>query len=640
MKKASKVLVLLLAVIMILGVFSGCGVFGRNTEKYRETVALKIGNEEIKIGKLIDTFNSYYNSYASYISQGYMTVDSVFEMALSSLYSQYMKLDAYKNTADVPTYTHSDIMNGTEKVTFANQQYLDNGSDKVDELQYAIKYVKYILFTSLDAMVEGYAEIEYELKDAEQEDTSRDFLKYDDLGDAQTYSEYSYLQNFTSKEMDEYLEKYYGDIVKSNTVTVDEYVYAAADKDSAVVQKRLSDLNERVDGDEKITFEKYREWQQDALTQYKKSVSENYKYDLETLVKRQVEDFIVSVIVAKYNYNVYKAIDNDNKETTIADLKKEYEAVKASQLAGFNINNNYVSFIEGLTSTSYIYDIPKDSSGKPLYQYIYVKNLLIPFSTEQTNTLSNLEKELGSKTDARYLEVRNKFAEGIVAEDFTQQDADGKNVKYENLFQLVETDGESKLVVKEGGELATYLKDGKVLDTTNPAESFRKLMERFNTDTAQHSAMYEYVVRMGDYPKNYTAKWVQEFVDAAKEAYALSTDKTGGTYAIAVSSYGVHIVYYSADVTAQTFDFDELLTAGNIKDMTNTPAYRMYKTYYDTQSKKVLEADMESLQKKYYLDENNTTKITKTAELDKFLKENGIKFDFNKSITIEDEAED
>ena len=85
-----------------------------------------------------------------------------------------------------------------------------------------------------------------------------------------------------------------------------------------------------------------------------------------------------------------------------------------------------------------------------------------------------------------------------------------------------------------------------------------ELMKQYNTDTAQHSKVYDYVVRVGEVPDSYTSSWVQEFVDAANVAYDLATaaGATGGYYGVAVSTYGVHIVYYSAKVEAQTFDFE------------------------------------------------------------------------------------
>src|SRR5699024_9549652 len=129
----------------------------------------------------------------------------------------------------------------------------------------------------------------------------------------------------------------------------------------------------------------------------------------------------------KYDYSVYKAIDGADLQETISQLTSTFEQLKANQTASFNINSNFVSFIEGLTDSSYIYTVPEG------YNYIFVKNILIPFTSEQKTVLSNLQKQLGSDTVPRYIAKRTEFAAEVVAEDFLHQDGEGENVKVENL---------------------------------------------------------------------------------------------------------------------------------------------------------------------------------------------------------------
>ena len=148
-------------------------------------------------------------------------------------------------------------------------------------------------------------------------------------------------------------------------------------------------------------------------------------------------------------------------------------------------------------------------------------------------------------------------------------------------------------------------------------------MKQFNTDTAQHTAQYDYVVRMGDVPASYTAKWVTEFVDAAKVAY----ENGVGSYALAVSTYGVHIVYYSGDVVTQDIEF----TADSIKDA-SSPEYRLFKAYFTEQSSLLLQDNLKALQKSY-LDDG---KITTKKNFNRFLKDNNFEFDLIKYLTDED----
>lgn len=613
MKKVSKALVLALVAVLMLDILCGCASFTKVTDTYREQKAIQVGEETITIGKLIDTFNNYYNTYSSYVSAGYVTTDYLLQLAVSSLYTQYMKVDAYKQSdagkAAAQNSTISDTMG------LANAEYLTQ-----DELDFAVKYVKYLLFTTIDEIVDNYIEVYgFELEDEEEEDTSRDFVEYDDLGDM-SYSEYVYQQNFENEDMSDYLDKYYPNL--KATLTVDESEYVLSEDIAAV---RVGELNDRLadDSTEQITVADYIQWQKDALVIYKKSVKQNYEYDIVQLLKIQSEDMILSLLVEKYEYNIYSEIDSESGlSATLSALQSEYEKLKENQTAEFKIDNDFVSFIEDLSDDSYILDVPDG------YDYIFVKNILIPFTDEQTTILSSLEDQLGSTDNEKYIAARNEIAASIVAEDYTQQDENGDNIKVSGLFAL---DENGEVVINSSGLFAAYFgEDGFVIkgsDDASADETIINLMKKYNTDTAQHSTIYDYVVRVGDIPDGYSSPWETNFTNAAIAAYDLTEDHQAGTYQIAVTSYGVHIVYYSAKVEAQVLTF----TADSIKD-TTSPAYRMFKSYFEDQQSTLVDEAVEALQKEYY-----TSKIKKLAGLDTFLNDNGFTFDFESSIETDDD---
>ena len=108
-EKASKILTLILVVVLLCGMFTGCAMFGRDALKYRDMTAITVGNEVITVGKVLDTFNNYYNNYYSYISAGYVTLDQVVDMAVTSLYTQAMKVDSYVKTATAETHSYTDF---------------------------------------------------------------------------------------------------------------------------------------------------------------------------------------------------------------------------------------------------------------------------------------------------------------------------------------------------------------------------------------------------------------------------------------------------------------------------------------------------------------------------------------------------
>ena len=604
MKKASKILTLILVVVLLCGMFTGCAMFGRDALKYRDMTAITVGNEVITVGKVLDTFNNYYNNYYSYISAGYITLDQVVDMAVTSLYTQAMKVDSYVKTATAETHSYANFCH--------NAQYLTE-----KEITFVIKYVKYLTFQTFDNSVIDQLKATREIKDAEAEDTSRDFTEKDDLKGAATYAEYMYNQNFDNEDMTEYFDKYYANVTINVDAKADEYVYTTAEQAKA----KIDEINERIEDEEdKIAFEDYTAAQKKIVNNYEKSILTSYYVGLEQFLKNQITDMVTSSIVAKYNYNQYKAIETDDRQKTLDRLQGNYQINKAAQAGGFELNDNFVSFIEGLSSSSYIYKVPQEYEG----QYIFVKNILIPFTDSQKATLSNLASDLGSGYAKKpaYIALRNSFASKIVAEDFnTPKDEDGK---HEMTDKPVFSMNQDKLIINPEGALNEFLSDGNVKgdDLTAKTQTIIDLMKQYNTDTAQHTAQYDYVVRVGETPSDYTAKWVPEFVEAAKEA------KEGGigSYALAISEYGVHIVFYSGDVVAKDLDFAAVLA--DLGNNTDTAEYRLFKSYYSTQSSKLTSAAEKALKKEYV--DGNLIKADKM--LTRFLKDNGLSYDFDKAL--------
>ena len=612
MKRFSKILTLVLVVVFLFTIFAGCDLIGKDTGKYRATTAITVGNQKITVGKLLDTFNSYYNSYYFYIYYSGWTVEDIFDIAVQSLYTQYMKVEKYTSNSD-------NIQVPSNKGTFANAEFLSQA-----QLDYSISYVKYLFLTSFDSNVMDKVNAKYDLKDEETEDTSRDFYKYDelDLKEGEKYADYYFNQNFKNEDMDKYVDKYLGGDNKGlishslDAKSLEELYLKTA-------QVKVDELNERIETEEDeeavlIGIDEYKDYQKAVVTQFKTTVKNNYGVDFEVFVKTQIEDMIVSAIVNLYNYGVYSDIEGDSKETTIDLLKTNYKTLVANQKAKYADDiAQYEKFIESLSDNSFIYYVPEGHET----DYVFVKNILIPFNDVQTAKLNSLASDLGTSEDDRYVELRNKLAAQIVADDYdSEKDDDGEYAKIETPFLF--QDG--KVIVNpECHELSDYLADGNVTpmekdgETLSELETIKDLMGRFNTDVGQHASYYSYVVRVGDgggeVSKDYTHRWVQEFVDATNEAIELGGV---GHYGIGVSDYGVHIVYIEKYVQADDVDLDT-----NSYLNTSTTEYRLFKNYFNTQVNLLLSKDLEAL-KKEYKDEVATTKVFK-----KFLKENGMTYD-------------
>ncbi len=614
MKKAIKLITFILVVVMMFSVLSGCAMFGRNTEKYRSTAIAQIGDQTITVGEMLDAFNTQYNNYYYYIAQGYFTAEQVFELAADSLYSQTIKVDAYVQAH--PTTATSDYKNG---------QYLTT-----DELAFVVRYVKYLMFSNFDTQVESFLADDFDFAeaDSDDEDTSRDFPEYDDLGGV-AYSKYVYAQNFVNEDMDEYMEDYYGfidlkDFAKD--IKLDAYVFTK-EKDA---QATLDSYNDRLDEEDtkKVTYEQLVATQNKVVRRYQDSIKRSYGYDLESFVKGQIESMIKSIIVAKYNYELYSTIDGANATETKNALTANVKGLAANQKADYLLNGSFDSTITGLTDSSYLYAVDETEASK----YIFVKNILIPFSDAQKQYLTNLAQTLGGTNTDEYLEARRDLVKEIIADKYkSDKDEDG-NYYTEQVKELFDVDADGNLVIKSDSELATYLKaDGSVtaMDGKSKTETIIELMKMYNTDTAQHSATFDYVVRVED-DDNYSQPWVTEFVDAAKKAKGNGLN----SYALCVSTYGVHIVYYSADVTEQTFDFDKVV--GNADADTSGATYKLFKSYFETESNSIVSKDLETLKKAY----ETNGRVVELPEFAKFIKTNGLDYSFEDMICAEDDGSD
>lgn len=610
MKKSIKVLALVIAVVMVLSILAGCSLFGKEMAKYRNQTMLIVGNEPVSVGVVMDQFNNYYYNYSSYISSGYMTLNDLFSTVMDSIYTLYSKVDSYKN--DVTTVKYTEEQNPYIKLGYYSAEYLTKS-----EMEYVLQYVKYGLFTSFDIEVNNYIALEIGKMPEETEETDdRAFYEYDDMGTAKTYAEKLYNDSITSEEMNEYYDKYYNFAeFDRNSADYNDYVFANAQQAQARVdyineQLKQYVIDEEGEKDEypTITAEKYIEYQNKAIKKLNERVTDTYGADLSNYFVERAESSIITIISYKWDLKQSSVIEQD-QAALIDTLTQRYNNAKDAFTTSINANvDNYITFIEGLSDTSYIYNVPtlyKDS-------YIFVKNLLIPFSDAQKAKLANYATILGSTTSEEYIKVRNQLAAEIVAKDFNNDEAE--------VSGLFTYDAESNKI-QLAGELASALpNDGSVTP-----ESFVELMKRFNTDTAQHSALYEYVVRVDETtPSDYQSKWVQEFVDAALEA------KQGGlhNYGIAVSEYGVHIVYYSSDVTAwDSFD------SSRIYD-TKSNEYRFLKSYYESVQTNINTEAVEKLNDEYRY--AGKIKVV-NSELQQLLKDFGVSYDFNAAMVKPEE---
>lgn len=618
MKKASGIIAILLLVVLAFGVFAGCGLFGKETAKYRQFTAVTVGNQKISVGKVIDTFNNLYNQYGK---SGY-SADTLFQAAMSSLYTQYMKVDSYIGESKGNTHAYADFCGDDGYIKYLT----------ADQAEYAIKYVKYLVFTNFDSAVEQELAKKVTLKDAEKKDTSRDFKTYDDIDFAtdKTYTDYLVRKLTVNDDMDEYYEKYYT-VDEALTITVNEVLDDY--KNEAATKAKLDEYVKRVDTtedkDATITLEQLTAAQDKVVKKYVESIEKAYEITMAEFFKQQVNDIAANLIAQLYDIQAGRSLDGEGFADFSAKLTAAYKDAVAAKKASYKFDDTFVKDIEGLTDDSDIYTVPDQ------YKYIFVKNVLVPFNASQKAVLANIGSKLGSTSGQAYKDARLALATQIVADDFTsEKDEDGNyTTTYKDLFEV----SGGKITLKAGSEIANAIAGAQAT-----SEEIKTLMTRFNTDTAQHSTYYDYVVRINA-PEDYTAKWVPEFVKAAEEAYgydsATGNHNAAGSYALCVSDYGVHIVFYTADVTATTLDFSTLEKCLKA----DSREYAKFKTLYSSEKSELLSKAVTELQKTYFIHKDVNENVVSEAKIEfapifkSFLKDQGLTYDTEKAITYTDE---
>ena len=379
MKKASGIIAILLLVVLAFGVFAGCGLFGKETAKYRQFTAVTVGNQKISVGKVIDTFNNLYNQYGK---SGY-SADTLFQAAMSSLYTQYMKVDSYIGESKGNTHAYADFCGKDGYIKYLT----------ADQAEYAIKYVKYLVFTNFDSAVEQELAKKVTLKDAEKKDTSRDFKTFDDIDFAtdKTYTDYLVRKLTVNDDMNEYYEKYYT-VDEALTITVNEVLDDY--KNEAATKAKLDEYVKRVDTtedkDATITLEQLTAAQDKVVKKYVESIEKAYEITMAEFFKQQVNDIAANLIAQLYDIQAGRSLDGEGFADFSAKLTAAYKDAVAAKKASYKFDDTFVKDIEGLTDDSDIYTVPDQ------YKYIFVKNVLVPFNASQKAVLANIGSKLGS----------------------------------------------------------------------------------------------------------------------------------------------------------------------------------------------------------------------------------------------------
>lgn len=602
-KKLLKTMSLVMAIVMVTLLLASCSLFQVNQERYRAETAFEVGNVKVTVGDFVDFYS---NTMKQYLDSGY-DVQTVWDSLGDQLLLNFVILNeirSYANPIGVPQDPYGEFAQQYE-----NAQYLTNAND----MELILKNVRVSLYQSLDNLVESELANTYTFEEAtEEEDRPLNVLEpdVDFIIGPGALAAADFEDN--EEELDEYLAKFGDCDLTSFDAIVNSYVL---DADSASVKEILADLNKRVkqdegveEGDEDykvISAEEYVNAQQSSLNSMVRVVKETYNgWTMEQFLNSQVESSVLSRIAQEYAEQSYVNIENE----ILARLKDKLNALVADKVEYYTLYPNaFAEDITALEDSSFVTYVPEKYKN----QYAYVKNMLVQFSDEQKLELQQYERY--GKTSKEYLDARNNIALQLAATDYLADKVDGEYVKVENIFTM----REGNVVLADTVLKSSLESMATSADMKQRNKDFDAIIDRYNEDPGMQGTSYDYVLKVEAPDVEDTADaWVEEFSIAGRKAIA----KGLGSYEIAVTDYGVHIVYFSGYVQADEFDFDnreELYTPG-------TATYRFFKSYYDAVKEDLYNKAFEELLEQYK--ENNIEMNDKVIK--KLLKEYGFEINW------------
>ena len=599
-KTIAKILSVILTVTAVLTVFVGCDWITTNSDRDMAQVIAtvqindKVEAENIYKRQMVAGYLGYAYQYVYYY--GY-TQAKAYEIVLDNLVNNRIVVQQARiELADL----YNDLLNKNGKNDFENY-YKESATAKgtaidpkkgdVENLkqylsEYEIANSYYSVRKNINAMIDDYVK---------NDDTTEE--KEDVSYTARTTPEVKDEGELTESQLKEKVPTEHDYEVANLTlkITGDNYL-----KKLGEVYTNVYDLNMAVWAEYKIDIstaarrKAYGSMLQALRDQKLIKSNETYDYAADTdnvlkytyfgdILKSQLEN----ALVEKYEDSLIDEVTLSD-DAVWAQYKEDYKAQKALYM------NDYSAYESALSSAS----DTKFALYNPFEGYGYVANLLIGFTSEQSNLLSEYSSKAGvSKEDIE--NYRAELAKQLYAKDqrdswvylnyfdlgengqatikdeyrlsdleniknfvgdveiadpagYTEEDDDGVTVTKWKVNNVSATpiafeDFVETYLGEMGMGLCRYEVEGEKYgiiqnyDQKETLNKFRDLMFAFNTDAGGLSYEYGYVYS----PITSATQYVPEFAAAA----ALVVDKGVGAYTMVITDYGIHVILCTKLVT-------------------------------------------------------------------------------------------
>ena len=286
------------------------------------------------------------------------------------------------------------------------------------------------------------------------------------------------------------------------------------------------------------------------------------EYPADAPLEGEALDAAVEAKMAEYGYPTRDELLTYETESTV--LEKVYdEAVKDVTVSEEELQEAYNTHVESAMTTygnspsSYGTDV---QNGSTIYYvpagYRYVKHILIEFTDEDSDTISDLESQISEK-QTELTTAQNSLTD--LGEDASADD----EATAQNRATLTETvdtctteiaDLETQLAdAKEAAYAAIQPTVDEVLEKIAAGEDFDALIEQYGQDPGMESSP----AKEDGYPVSAdSTNWVTEFRDAA-----MALANVGDVSEPVRSDYGIHIIKYVSDAVEGEVGLDAVRDA-------------------------------------------------------------------------------
>ena len=518
MKTAFKKFALMMMLVLSLSfVLTGCSLFERNLAKYYNTIVVSIeyeNGEKIEINKkeLITAFNNY---GASLVSNNGYTVKDALNQTITALINQKVLIKTSESLAEYSNLDKNTLWEDTVKALQTNVETFITEVKKDWEIdtptQQEAEKDAVVVYTPFEPTVEVVLENgNYVIKVKEDKQDENVDLKYSDMAD---------LEN-----KDVIVTNLYNAIMANAKFTSTSTSLTDAEK----IQKQNARIYaEAVNRYTKtlISNEEGLKLSTDAESVFKREVKRIYENKLDTLKISKMQE----VISKTTTYS----------KVTAQEVLDKYEDMIRETILKYALNEGQFDKDVLSSFSSINYSENED--------YFFVSHILLKFSDEQQAEYDSLNSQFKTRkiSAIRYQERVNELTNQIIA---VERDAEGKKIASSSKnAQTVLNELTLALTTAEANALAEtkFLSEEEQQIAVREAKAlaFRNVMYRYNQDDGALNSEYLYVIGTEN------SQIVESFTQAARTLHNDGNGDFGSISGLVPSQYGVHIVFYAGPIT-------------------------------------------------------------------------------------------